>query len=130
MAKGGAREGAGRKKETPNVRKRLTVEDIKRAREGGEMPHEFLLRIARGETIQMNTPIGKVEYMPTFAERVTAAVNCAPYFVPRLNAIEAKIEQSTKFEIRAEPLPEAEWLRLYGNDNSVGPAIRPTESSD
>lgn len=45
----------------------------------GEVPHIFLLRIARGEEID--------GYQPTFQDRVDAAKNCAGYFAPKLQAV-------------------------------------------
>lgn len=127
---GGARPGAGRPPGVPNIRKRLTVEDLEKARSTGEMPHEFLLRVARGEVIQMNTAAGPVEYRPSFGERVNAAINAAPYFVPRLNAIEAKIEQTQRFEIKSAPLSELEWQQMYGSNNGLGTAGGTTEGAD
>lgn len=52
--------------------------------ETGELPHMFLLRVSRGETIN--------EHKPTFTERVDAAKACANYFVPKLQSVAIKEE--------------------------------------
>jgi hypothetical protein len=46
----------------------------------GEMPHIFLLRVSRGETID--------GHKPSFETRIEAARFCAPYLIPRLRLIE------------------------------------------
>ena len=70
---GGKREGAGRKQGGVN---RLSQVAIEAATKTGELPHEFLLRVARGEAVDGETP--------TFDKRVDAAKAAAPYFAPRL----------------------------------------------
>lgn len=54
----------------------------------GELPHEFLLRVSRGEMIVM--PGQKKPHYPTFSERVQAADKAAPYYAPRLSAVGIK----------------------------------------
>lgn len=83
MSHGGFRQGAGRKPGSTNLasmRSRLA------AAESGELPHQFLLRVARGEIVD--------DHQPTFAERVDAAKAAAPYFSARLAS--TKIEQIGK----------------------------------
>lgn len=70
---GGKREGAGRKQGSVN---RLSQEAIEAATKTGELPHEFLLRVSRGETIDGENP--------AFDKRIDAAKAAAPYFAPRL----------------------------------------------
>lgn len=74
---GGARPGAGRKKGVPNSR---TQERVAKAEASGLMPHEFLLSVARGESIGT--------YVPTFAERIDAAKAAANYYAPKLSNVE------------------------------------------
>ena len=76
MPRGGARPGAGRPAGSAT---RKTREIADRAATAGEMPHEFLLRVMRGEAVD-----GAV---PTFAERLDAAKAAAPYFAPKLAAV-------------------------------------------
>ncbi len=62
------------------------------------LPHEFLLSVTRGETID--------GYMPSFAERLEAAKAAAPFYAPKLSAVEATlvnkpIEQMTDAELEA-----------------------------
>lgn len=70
---------------------RWAEDSRKLARESGELPHEFLLRVARGEPIETvelaedGTPTEKTIY-PTFSDRVDAANQCANYFAPKLTA--------------------------------------------
>jgi len=75
MARGGARPGAGRKLGSMN---RLSNRAREQAMTTGDLPHEFLLRVARGEEID--------GHIPTFAERIDAAKAAAQYFAPRLTA--------------------------------------------
>lgn len=72
MNHGGARPGAGRKKGGVN---RVTAEAIERAKESGEMPLDFLLRIMRDD--------GADE-----AKRIDCAKAAAQYLHPKLNSVE------------------------------------------
>jgi hypothetical protein len=73
---------------------KFSKDNIKRAQAGGELPHEFLLRIARGEVIEtpiLNSETGEVRYIkqvPDLPMRVDAAKNAAPYFAPKLSAVQ------------------------------------------
>lgn len=110
--KGGARAGAGRKKGSVN---KVSAEAREAAKATGELPHEFLLRVSRGETIQIGTTKkGKPKfYTPSFAARFNAAVAAAPYFQPKLASVEQKIE-GTVGVVSPEPMDEKEWLEKYG----------------
>ena len=70
---GGRREGAGRKRGAVN---RMTMAARANAAQTGELPHEFLLRVARGETID--------GARPTLERRIDAAKAAAPYYAARL----------------------------------------------
>ncbi len=48
----------------------------------GELPHMFLLRVARGEAVKPGG--GK----PTFEEQLDAAKSCAGYFAPKLSSVQ------------------------------------------
>lgn len=82
MSRGGARPGAGRPKGAVS---KLAHEAIARAKTSGELPHEFLLRVARGEKVG-----GK---LPALALRLDAAKAAAPYFAPKLSYTEAVIDE-------------------------------------
>lgn len=63
----------------------------KLARDSGELPHEFLLRITRGEIIRQHVPsktdpnvYEEIELVPDLAMRVDAAKSVAPFFAPKL----------------------------------------------
>lgn len=63
----------------------------KLARDSGELPHEFLLRITRGEIIRQQVPskddptvYEEIELVPDLAMRVDAAKAAAPFFAPKL----------------------------------------------
>jgi len=113
MGKGGARLGAGRPKGTVDARCIAAKADAMRklAYEGGELPHQFLLRVARGEEID--------GYTFTPKERVYAAIAAAPYFAPRLASVEQKVEAQVHHTISAEPLTPDQWDQTYGESEEV-----------
>lgn len=123
--KGGARPGAGRKKGSVN---KISAEAREVARSTGELPHEFLLRVSRGETIQIGlTKKGKPKfYTPSFSARFNAAVAAAPYFQPKLASVEQKVE-GTVGVISSEPMDEKDWLEKYGA--AAGGGVATTEGS-
>jgi hypothetical protein len=101
---GGSRQGAGRK---PGARNKKTEEVLIKAKETGLLPHEFLLQVARGETIN--------GYTPDFKERLAAARDAAPYYAPKLSQIDAKIEETgTHYLICDKPLDIDEFTAKYG----------------
>jgi len=67
MAHGGARPGAGRK---PGSTNRISREAYERAKESGELPLDYLLRIMREESADE-------------ARRIDCAKAAAPYIHPR-----------------------------------------------
>ncbi|MDR6384947.1 hypothetical protein [Paraburkholderia caribensis] len=86
MPRGGKRPGAGRK---PGVLPSLAKQSRERALASGELPHEFLLRVARGidefeDSAVKDGVCVTIRRRPTFAERVDAAKAAASYFQPRL----------------------------------------------
>ena len=76
MPKGGRQTGAGRPKGSKNKRT-IAIEEATAA--GGELPKGFMLRVMRDES----------QPMPLRADMAKAA---APYFHPRVNAIEQRDE--------------------------------------
>jgi hypothetical protein len=95
MASGGRREGAGRKVGSVNAMSQRARDE---AHKTGELPHEFLLRVCRGEKIG--------EHEPTFQERLDAAKASAPYFAPRFAS--ATIDLSNRRNRPAAELTNAE----------------------
>ncbi len=66
------------------------VLDMLRYTTSDELPHEFLLRVAQGHPIVVKIP-GKqqIRYeVPTIEQRIKAANMAAPYFAPRLSAVQ------------------------------------------
>lgn len=66
---------------------------IAKAKESGDLPHEFLLRIARGELItrmvkNAKGQIDEVEEVYDFQDRKDAAKACAPYYAPKISTVE------------------------------------------
>jgi hypothetical protein len=60
-------------------------------KKNGELPHEFLLRIVRGEEIRhgKDKETGQPIYVtPTIEQRIECAKAAAPYFAPKLSTIE------------------------------------------
>lgn len=88
MADLSARTGLGQRGK--GATGRWAEESRKRARETGELPHEFLLRVARGEGIDLieerEGQLIERTYYPNFTDRVEAATSCANYFAPKLTA--------------------------------------------
>lgn len=81
---GGFRPGAGFKKghfKTETIRIR---EIRKKALDSGMMPHEFLLMVARGEPVEIFDGKKKHVHHPSFSERLQAAKDACPYFIPKL----------------------------------------------
>lgn len=67
------------------------VENLLKMKKDGELPHEFLLRVVRGEKIKQGPPdqYGVAQYVyPELSERIECAKAAAPYFAPRLSTIE------------------------------------------
>lgn len=92
------RAGPGRPKGIPNKRT-LALQQLAAAAgvAPGELPHEFLLRVSRGERIEHGTVSqgrGKNKkevpafIQPTFEHRLEAARQAAPFYAPRLSNVE------------------------------------------
>jgi hypothetical protein len=103
MGRGGKRSGAGRPKGAVS---KLTATAVARAKSTGELPHEFLLRIVRGEMIDGQ--------LPSLEQRIAAAVSVAPYFAPKLAAIEQRIETGIVAVVSNKPLSTEEFMVRYG----------------
>ena len=112
MPAGGARPGAGRppgSKNGPSVK----LLRMARASGSGELPHEFLLRVARGEPVEMygkNPTTGATEVIGwhnvQFDERLDAAKACANYYAPKLATIEHKGSVALSHEEQLDLLDE------------------------
>lgn len=95
MAVGGARPGAGRPKGRTNS---VTAEARKAAAESGILPHEWLLKVSRGEPIEQKRwkivydkqgnekgrELITEEVYADFPTRIDAAKAASPYYAPRL----------------------------------------------
>lgn len=85
------KRGRGR---PPGAVGKLSREAVEHAKSTGELPHIFLLRVARGEIIEqkiMNSLTGELSTVyvaPPFEVRVDVAKAVAPYFQPKLAAVE------------------------------------------
>ena len=83
--------GAGR---PPGAVSRMSREAREKAALTGELPHEFLLRIVRGEPIfriEVNSVTGMKEHKQEvygFEDRKDAAKAVAPYFAPKISTVE------------------------------------------
>lgn len=73
---------------------RLAKENRERAAATGELPHEFLLRVARGEVIYRDfiDPVSgsktQVQEHYDLPVRIDAAKAAAPYFAPKISTVE------------------------------------------
>lgn len=74
--RGGARKNAGRRKGVPN---KQTIARQSRAKASGLLPHEFLLAVSQGKTID--------GHKPSYAERLDAAAKAAPYYAAKLASV-------------------------------------------
>ena len=99
MARGGKREGAGRKK---GAKAKFTEAALSAAGEG-ILPLEFMLNVMRDETAD-------------FAQRFDAAKSAAPYVHPRL----AQIESNVTHRKAADELSEAELASYLTAGSSAG----------
>src|SRR3990167_4377518 len=97
---GGARPGAGRPRGSKN---RRTAELTARARLDGELPHEFLRRVALGGLVD--------DHEVTFAERTLAAEKAAPYYAPKLASVDHRHTIDTT-KLTDDQLAELERVRL------------------
>lgn len=106
-------ERAAKKTAPTQIEKRLSDAVIKKAASTGLMPHEILLRAARGEAFTVRKLIitkykdgpnrGQEKsrewveelYYPTFNEQIECARSAAPYFAPRLATQVVKTDENT-----------------------------------
>ena len=84
---------------------KITEEAVAKAKAGGELPHQFLLRIMRGEVIDGERP--------SLQMRIAAAVSAAPYFAPKLAVMEAQLETTIRAVVSNKPLSKEEFEKKY-----------------
>lgn len=102
MSQGGKRPGAGRPKGAVS---KLSATAVAHAKATGELPHEFLLRVVRGQCID--------DQYPTLEQRIAAAVAAAPYFAPKLAAVEQRIETNLRAVVSSKPMTTEEWMKKH-----------------
>jgi len=88
--RGGPRPGSGRPKGSLS---KIAEESRQLALATGELPHQLLLRIARGEVIYRETvdkdgKVSRVVENYDFEARKSAAVAAAPYYAPKISTVE------------------------------------------
>lgn len=95
MAVGGARPGAGRPKGRTNS---VTAKAREAAAETGLLPHEWLLKVSRGEPVlqkrwvikydksgkEVSRELVEEEVYADFPTRIDAAKSAAPFYAPKL----------------------------------------------
>lgn len=91
--------GKGRPKGSRN---RLNAAAVKVAAATGELPHEFLLRVSRGEKVG--------DFVPSMADRIDAAKAVAPYYAPKLNA--TTVDANIRKTVSAEELMDDELAAI------------------
>lgn len=64
------------------------LQEIKQYAAQGELPHEFLLRVSRGEVITWGVGKSQKNIIPTFEQRLDAAKAGASYFAPKLAQVD------------------------------------------
>ena len=102
MSRGGRRTGAGRPKGAVS---KLATEAVAKAKATGDLPHEFLLKIVRGEPIDGTSP--------SIEQRIHAAIAVAPYFAPKLATVEQKIESDVRAVVSSKPMTKEEFMLRY-----------------
>jgi hypothetical protein len=110
MASGGKREGAGRKAGTPNKPKVKPRSEFKPRKLSAERlaaqldvtpekaPLAFLLAVMRDELMDKEGQPIEVK----FSQRLTAAIQAAPYVHPRLASVEVKGDPAQPLTIQSE----------------------------
>ena len=95
MARGGARPGGGRPK---GAVQKITTQAREAAAETGLLPHEWLLKVSRGEPIEQKRWVTKYdkngketgrelvteEIYADFPTRIDASKAAAPFYAPKL----------------------------------------------
>lgn len=85
------------------------------AAKAGMLPHELLLAISRGEVID--------GYVPSFAERVDAAKAAAPFYAPKLAAVDVNAQTENRHWIVSDtPMSADEWEAKHTMGASAGTA--------
>ena len=120
MPAGGARPGAGRPKGSTQ---KITTKAREEAMKTGLLPHEWLLKVARGEPIlhkyyrttvdrrgKETKELVEEEVYADFATRVDAAKAAAPYFAPKLSAQTVSIPEPVQLEHSNKTLSKDELL--------------------
>ena len=102
MSRGGKRLGAGRPKGAVS---KLAAAAVEKAKATGDLPHEFLLRVVRGESIDGMSP--------SIEQRIHAAIAAAPYFAPKLAAIEQRVENTIRGVVSSKPMTNEEFIERY-----------------
>lgn len=89
--RGGVQPGSGRPRGSLS---KITEEAREKAKATGQLPHEFLLSVARGEAIYREDidsetgEIFKVKEIYDFPVRIDAAKAAAPYYAPKISTVE------------------------------------------
>ena len=87
-------EKTGKGGRPPGAANKLAMQARQAAQATGELPHEFLLRICRGQVIttpvlnQETGEVTQVTQIPDLPMRMEATKAAAPYFAPKLSAVE------------------------------------------
>lgn len=111
--------------------KPLTLKDLIANKDFGELPHELLLRVSRGERIQHGVDENDNPrfIQPTFDERLECAKVAAPYFAPKLTAIEFNkgLTDDELDTLIAELAQEAGAFISFAGEGEEGTATPGTE---
>ena len=87
----GRKKGIGDEARIPRrrgQRKLSALQEIKQYAAAGQLPHEFLLQVSRGEVIEWGTGKDRRRIVPSFEQRLEAAKVGAAYFAPKLAQID------------------------------------------
>ncbi len=78
----------------------------------GYLPHELLLMWARGEAVMQNVDGTEHEVYLSIDQRIDCAKAAAPFYTPRLQAVQATIHGTLELEAMSDAELDAKLLRL------------------
>ncbi len=107
---------------------KITQEARLRAMEQGDLPHEFLLRVSRGELIKTKVvdEDGVITFrydQPDLDKRIDAAKAAAPYYAPKLATVEliTGISDDDLDQLIAESASAAGFSLTAGGEGQADP---------
>lgn len=106
-------EQAARKRGRPfGAVSAVTIKSKALAMGSGLLPHELLLDWARGEPVMQRVDGANTEVYLSVDQRIDCAKAAAPFYSPRLQAVQANITGGLELEAMSDAELDAKLLRL------------------